>query len=199
MVAAAVLFVPCGYSVAQFLVYPRCDAWLALFALASLYFLMSPELSVKSIVWGALFAALALFTKQTALFGICAVTLHLLIARRRKGAWTAAATVGFCLGFLALSYWRFGPAMLESMFSLTVRRQFLLSRFAALIVPEMVNLSVLLGIAVMRMAYHAFTRTWDLLDSYLLAMPPLAVSFCSMGAALIISCQGIWDSCWPRL
>jgi hypothetical protein len=166
LVLAASLLVPCCYSIAQYLIYPRIDGWMAFFSLASLYFLTSQDLSGRQVILGALFAALALFTKQTAVFGICAVSAHLLITRRRKGVQVAAATVAICIAFLAISYLRFGPSLIQSMFSLTVRRDFQILRLHG-VIAQTAFLGVLFAIATLRMVVHIRVRTWDLLDSYL--------------------------------
>ncbi|HEY3324515.1 MAG TPA: hypothetical protein VGP72_28950 [Planctomycetota bacterium] len=174
LIAAGVLLLPCCYSSAQFLTYVRCDGWMAMFALASLYCLTElPEATSRAstgrIVLGALFAALALFTKQTALIGVAAVLLHLVISRWRQGLLAIAATGIFCGAFLGLSLWRFGPVMLDAMFFLTVRRTFEAERFGALLMPEVTALAVVIVVSAVRMVTHIVKRKWDMLDTYIVA------------------------------
>ncbi|MGD0088343.1 MAG: hypothetical protein ABSE73_00295, partial [Planctomycetota bacterium] len=167
LTAAAVLLVPCTYALSLYFVIPRVDGWMAFFAFGSLYFFASPELQARDIVCGGVLAALALFTKQTAVFGVAAVGVHLLLARPRKGLAAGVAAALACGLLLGVSLWRFGPQLLDSLTALTVRREWTASRFTGLLVPATASLSVLGGAGVARLAVHAVTRRWELLDTYL--------------------------------
>ena len=175
IIAAAMLLVPCGYSVSQYLVYARCDGWMSLFAFASLYFFWeaprkdgaSPAMT-RNLLLGSLCAALALFSKQTAIFGVVPVALHLLIAARRRGLLAAAATLGTCVALLGLFLLAFGMPMIDGMFFLTTRRTLRADRLEEVIVPYLGALSVLISITLCRMVIHLVHRKWDLLDTFIL-------------------------------
>jgi hypothetical protein len=165
VVAAAVLLVPCCYSMSHFLIMSRCDSWAVLFCLGSLYFLDRENDSPRRWILGGLCSSLALFTKQTALFGLVLVHLTLLLKRRRAGAFASAAAAAGCFLLLGLSLWRFGPVFIEAITSLTARREFYAGRYVLLVQP-LLALGVLVACAATRMGIHLGRRQWDLLDSF---------------------------------
>jgi len=184
LITAAVLLAPVTYGLSEYLIMPRVDGWMALFALGSFYFFAAQELKTRDIVCGGVLAALALFTKQTAIFGLAAVNLHLLLARPRKGLAAGACAALACGLLLGVSLWQFGPQMLDSLSSLTARRTWIGGRFNTLLVPSIAYLSILGGIASARLAVHAATRRWELLDTYI-------VGHCLPGALIMFDGGGI--------
>jgi hypothetical protein len=152
----------------HYLVMPRCDSWMACFCVMSCYFLSASELSLRTMALGALFAALAVFTKQTALFGLALVQLTLIVKAPRKGFTALAFTALFCALLLAVSLWQFGPIMIEAITSLTVRRQFDASRFMPFYMRTLTSLGVVAALAYGRVIVHIARRRWDLVDAYVI-------------------------------
>jgi hypothetical protein len=149
-------------------VQPRCDPWLVFFAFAGLYVLATAERSRARAVTGGVLNAAALFCKQTGLFGLGAVHLHLLFSNRRAGLWAAFAAVGACTVLLGLGLAQFGSQLLHSMLVLTVRREFDAERFQTVVLPILSANAPLIAVTAGRLAVHLVRRQWDLLDSYLL-------------------------------
>jgi len=163
-----VLLLPACYTWSWCFIQPRCDPWLVLFAFAGLYVLSATELPRARAVTGGVLNAAALFCKQTGLFGLGAVHLHLLFTNRRAGLWAGGAAVGACVALLALGLAQFGTQMLHSMLMLTVRREFDLERFYTIILPVLSANAPLIALTAGRLVVHLVRRQWDLLDSYLL-------------------------------
>ena len=164
----ATLLIPCCYSMSHYLVMPRCDSWMACFCVMSFYFLSALEPSPRDLALGALFAALAVFTKQTALFGLALVQLTLIVKAPRKGFMALAFTALFCALLLTVSLWQFGPIMIEAITSLTVRRQFDASRFMPYYMRTLTSLGVVAALAYGRASIHTTRWRWDFVDSYVI-------------------------------
>ena len=179
LIAAGVLLIPCCYSMSHYLIVPRCDNWMAFFALASFYFLSSPELNRRDLILGGAFAALALFTKQTALPGLALIQLTLLIQQPRKGLIALASSAVCCAILLAVALAQFGQPMIEALTSLTSRRSLRLDQFWWGYLPALKSLCVIAAVAYGRAAWHVVSRwlpsaapnserkPWDLLDAYI--------------------------------
>jgi hypothetical protein len=167
IVSSAVLLIPCCYSMSHFLIMPRCDSWMTAFCIGSLYFLSAPDATRRDLILGGLCSALALFTKQTALFGVFAVHATLLIKQPRKGLAAGIASAVFCVLLLGISLWEFGPVMLEAL-TMTSGRTFDAGRIVPYYIPTLCALGPIAALALLRARVDLSNRRWDLLDSYVI-------------------------------
>ena len=167
IVAGAVLLIPCCYSMSSFLIMPRCDAWMVAFCMGSLYFLAAPQATRRDLILGGIFSALALFTKQTALFGVFAVHATLLFQQPRKGLVAGLSAALACALLLAVSLWEFGPVMIDAL-TMTSGRTFDATRFMRYYLPVLFALGPVAALALLRARTNVANRRWDLLDSYVI-------------------------------
>lgn len=145
----------------------RADVAMTFFCVLGFFFLTQKDGRTVSLALGGACSALALFSKQTAIFGVVAVHLHLLISRPRHGLVAGASGIVSGLVLLGVFYSLQGYNMIDSLFFMSANRSFEWERLRSQLLPAAISLSPLLLVCLIRMYRNATQRKWTALDSYI--------------------------------